>query len=147
MGYEFDPTIRAMSDTVKLLNEVAAHRLIAKSEYVELHELAQEPVGWCRSSLSPSAKSSLGAPRGVPTTDRSGGGILKVDGYRPTAVQPKDRSTPLPFRPRITRPGAGEAEDRVGPPRGSIGFRDNTGLSPQKSCRGLERAPSWLADG
>lgn len=42
MGYEFDPTIRTLTDTVKLLREIAAHRLIAQSKYPELHEVARE---------------------------------------------------------------------------------------------------------
>lgn len=42
MGYEFDPTIRAMTATVKLLSEIAAHPLIARSPYPVLHDVAQE---------------------------------------------------------------------------------------------------------
>lgn len=42
MSYEYDPTIRTLTDAVKLLNNIAAHRLIAQSDYPELHEVAQE---------------------------------------------------------------------------------------------------------
>jgi hypothetical protein len=48
MSHELDPTIRAMTETVKFLNQIAAHRLIAQSEYPELRliaETARQRVG------------------------------------------------------------------------------------------------------
>ena len=41
MSYEYDPTIRAMTDAVKLLNEIATHRLTAQSDYPELKAIAE----------------------------------------------------------------------------------------------------------
>ncbi len=42
MAFEFDPTIRTLTDTVRLLTDIAAHRLIAQSDYPELHKIAAD---------------------------------------------------------------------------------------------------------
>jgi hypothetical protein len=42
MSFEYDPTLRTLTATVKLLTVIAAHRLIVRSDYPELHEIAAE---------------------------------------------------------------------------------------------------------
>jgi len=42
MGYEHDPTIRTLTDTIHLLNRIAKHHLIAQSQYPELMDVSRE---------------------------------------------------------------------------------------------------------
>jgi hypothetical protein len=41
MGYEFDPSLRAITDAAKLLSDIATHPLMTQSEYLELREFAR----------------------------------------------------------------------------------------------------------
>ena len=41
MGFEPDPTIRTLTDTVKLLSDVATHRLTAQSDYPDVRIMAE----------------------------------------------------------------------------------------------------------
>jgi hypothetical protein len=42
MGFEPDPKIRALTAAVKLLSDVATHRLTAHSDYPELRIMAED---------------------------------------------------------------------------------------------------------
>jgi hypothetical protein len=45
---ERDAVIQTLTETVKLLNRIASHRLIAQSTYPELQELAETAAAYSR---------------------------------------------------------------------------------------------------
>jgi uncharacterized membrane protein YjjP (DUF1212 family) len=45
---ERDTAIKTLTETVKLLNRIASHRLIAQSTYPELQELAETAAAYPR---------------------------------------------------------------------------------------------------